>query len=204
MIGLQKKQGSIVDVLKQEILAGNIPSGTEMTQVELAQSLGVSRMPVREALMILEYSGLVERLPNNHVRVADFSDTFLDEVFSLCVLMEEKALQRLSAEEIGEIRKKMEESPLRRLYESGESEELRLHRRLCAGITNPFFQKTLSTLIEVYVDYALSLNAHQQETRTALFLDALSAPDGDYRSRLTEYFRHLKCSIEEKRRGCGC
>ena len=64
-IGIQKKQGSVVEILKHEILLGNIPSGTEMTQNELATSLGVSRMPVREALILLEYQGtyLVQKRP---------------------------------------------------------------------------------------------------------------------------------------------
>ena len=53
-IRISKKQGGIVEVLKGEILSGNIPVGTEMTQNELAESLGVSRMPVREALILLE------------------------------------------------------------------------------------------------------------------------------------------------------
>ena len=48
-IGNKKKQGSIVELLRDEILAGNILDGSEMTQNELAESLGVSRMPVREA-----------------------------------------------------------------------------------------------------------------------------------------------------------
>lgn len=56
-IGNKKKQGSIVELLRDEILAGNIPDGSEMTQNELAESLGVSRMPVREALILLEYQG---------------------------------------------------------------------------------------------------------------------------------------------------
>lgn len=42
-------------------MAGNIPDGSEMTQNELAESLGVSRMPVREALILLEYQGLIDR-----------------------------------------------------------------------------------------------------------------------------------------------
>ena len=58
-IGNKKKQGSIVELLRDEILAGNIPDGSEMTQNELAESLGVSRMPVREALILLEYQGLI-------------------------------------------------------------------------------------------------------------------------------------------------
>ena len=72
-IGIRKKQGSIVEVLRDAILSGRIPEDMEMTQNELAQDLGVSRMPVREALILLEYQGLVRRLPNNHVRVARFS-----------------------------------------------------------------------------------------------------------------------------------
>lgn len=82
-IRIQKKQGSIVEVLRDEILSGNIPAGTEMTQTELAESLGVSRMPVREALILLEYQGLVRRLPNNHVRVAELSGDCLDHIFEL-------------------------------------------------------------------------------------------------------------------------
>ena len=51
-IGNKKKQGSIVELLRDEILAGNIPDGSEMTQNELAESLGVSRMPVRSSDLV--------------------------------------------------------------------------------------------------------------------------------------------------------
>lgn len=50
-LGTQKKQGSIVEAISQAILSGQIPAGTEMTQKELAESLGVSRMPVRLSLI---------------------------------------------------------------------------------------------------------------------------------------------------------
>lgn len=79
-IGNKKKQGSIVELLRDEILAGNIPDGSEMTQNELAESLGVSRMPVREALILLEYQGLIDRLPNNHVRVASFTEAYFHHI----------------------------------------------------------------------------------------------------------------------------
>ena len=92
-IRIQKKQGSIVEVLRDEILSGNIPAGTEMTQTELAESLGVSRMPVREALILLEYQGLVRRLPNNHVRVAELSGDCLDHIFELGLALEAEELE---------------------------------------------------------------------------------------------------------------
>ena len=88
-IGIQKKQGSVVEILKHEILLGNIPSGTEMTQNELATSLGVSRMPVREALILLEYQGLVDRLPNNHVRVSQLSEEYFQKIFEMFLQMEQ-------------------------------------------------------------------------------------------------------------------
>ena len=59
-IGIQKKNGGVVEALQQAILSGQIPAGTEMTQNELAESLGVSRMPVREAFQILARDGLLE------------------------------------------------------------------------------------------------------------------------------------------------
>ena len=93
-LGTQKKQGSIVEAISQAILSGQIPAGTEMTQKELAESLGVSRMPVREALILLEYQGLIHRLPNNHVQVADLTEDYLTHLFSLCAGLEADLLMR--------------------------------------------------------------------------------------------------------------
>ena len=70
----KKKQGSIVEILKEEILSGRIPCGREMTQNELAESLGVSRMPVREALILLEYQGLIQR-PGSEIAGIPASET---------------------------------------------------------------------------------------------------------------------------------
>ena len=76
-IGNKKKQGSIVELLRDEILAGNIPDGSEMTQNELAEGLGVSRMPVREALILLEYQGLIDRLELTPDRLQAMADGLL-------------------------------------------------------------------------------------------------------------------------------
>ena len=92
-IGNKKKQGSIVELLRDEILAGNIPDGSEMTQNELAESLGVSRMPVREALILLEYQGLIDRLPNNHVRVASLTEDYFRHILKTGCRLELEFLQ---------------------------------------------------------------------------------------------------------------
>ena len=94
-IGIQKKNGGVVEALQQAILSGQIPAGTEMTQNELAESLGVSRMPVREALMILEYQGLIIRLPNNRIKAADLTEETLRQVLALGAQLERQAMRAL-------------------------------------------------------------------------------------------------------------
>ena len=80
-IGNKKKQGSIVELLRDEILAGNIPDGSEMTQNELAEGLGsIPYASAREALILLEYQGLIDRLPNNHVRVASLTEDYFRHI----------------------------------------------------------------------------------------------------------------------------
>lgn len=49
------------DALRDYISTGQIPEGTKLTERELSQMLGISRMPVHDALLILETEGLIER-----------------------------------------------------------------------------------------------------------------------------------------------
>ena len=48
-------------------------------------------MPVREALILLEYQGLVDRLPNNHVRVSQLSEGYFQKIFEMFLQMEQDA-----------------------------------------------------------------------------------------------------------------
>ncbi|MGW1886960.1 GntR family transcriptional regulator [Streptomyces sp. NPDC001970] len=59
----------IAGILRDEILAGDLTPGTWLRQDELAARLGTSRIPVREALRILESDGLTESFPNRGSRV---------------------------------------------------------------------------------------------------------------------------------------
>lgn len=62
----------IAEAIQNEILSGRMSSGVPLRQEELADSLGYSRIPIREALQILESQGLAKRLATRHVVVADF------------------------------------------------------------------------------------------------------------------------------------
>ena len=64
--------GRIHKELREQILAGQIPAGTLLSQVELAESFGVSRTPLREALRMLQEEGLIQAENNRRARVATF------------------------------------------------------------------------------------------------------------------------------------
>ena len=73
----------VVHALRELILAGELSPGARLGEVELADRLGVSRTPVREALSRLAAEGIVEIQPNRGARVATWTVAELEGVFDL-------------------------------------------------------------------------------------------------------------------------
>lgn len=74
--------------LRELILDAEIPPGARLGEVELAERLGVSRTPVREALTRLAAEGLIEIAPNRGARVATWTVAELEGVFDLRLSLE--------------------------------------------------------------------------------------------------------------------
>ena len=81
--------------LAEEILSGCIPGGETLTQETLAAQLQTSRIPVREALNILENHGLARRLSTRHMVAAELSDDDIREIFGILCDAEIMAFRRL-------------------------------------------------------------------------------------------------------------
>jgi len=82
------------DAVRSSILAGSVAPGSRLGEVELADQLGVSRTPVREALQRLAAEGLVEALPHRGARVAQWSTEDLTEIYALRALLESHGAAR--------------------------------------------------------------------------------------------------------------
>ena len=84
------------DELRRRILDGVYPGGMQLRQAQLAEELGISRIPFREALVQLEAEGLVTTVPHKGSIVAEVSAEDVEEQFAFRALLEPELL-RISA-----------------------------------------------------------------------------------------------------------
>ena len=80
-----------VDALRALIFAGELPAGTDHLESELAEQLGMSRTPVREATLILESQGLLEVRPRKGVRISSLSPDDMREIYEVLTELESLA-----------------------------------------------------------------------------------------------------------------
>jgi DNA-binding GntR family transcriptional regulator len=84
----------ISERLREEILNGVIAPGAPLRQEDLAARFGVSRLPVRDALVRLEAQGLVEVFPNRGAFVVSLSADEVREIYELRILLEGDIVER--------------------------------------------------------------------------------------------------------------
>jgi DNA-binding GntR family transcriptional regulator len=100
------------ELIRQAIIDGRLPPGRRLKEEELARELGISRTPVREALLMLNAEGLVDAAPNRGAAVRSHSAEDLDDLYQLRALLEgystRRAATRLADEEIRTLRESCE------------------------------------------------------------------------------------------------
>ena len=103
----------VFNTLRQAILRGELKPGERLMEIQLANKLGVSRTPIREAIRKLELEGLVLMIPRKGAEVAEITEKSLRDVLevrsSLEDLAVELACERIGEEQIEELKKAAEE-----------------------------------------------------------------------------------------------
>ncbi|MEU5870471.1 GntR family transcriptional regulator [Glycomyces sp. NPDC047369] len=87
----------VADRLREMITRGLLAPGERLKEAELADSMAVSRGPVREAISILERDGLIETLRHRGARVITLTFDDIEEVYSLRLAIERLAMERCAA-----------------------------------------------------------------------------------------------------------
>jgi len=85
-----------LDVLRQAIVSGQIRAGELYSASALARELGISIIPVREAMLTLVNADIMEPVRNRGFRLVPLSQHDLDEIFSLRMLLEVPAVRDLA------------------------------------------------------------------------------------------------------------
>jgi DNA-binding GntR family transcriptional regulator len=85
-------------LLRARIASGTLLPGEIYSAVALAEDLGVSATPIREAMIDLANAGLVEAVRNRGFRILEVSDRDLDEIVELRLMLEVPPLERIVAE----------------------------------------------------------------------------------------------------------
>ena len=90
---LSNTQRAVRD-LRKMILSGELAAGTDHLESELAETLGMSRTPIREAALMLESKGLLEMRPRKGVRILPVSSDDMREIYDILTELESLAAQR--------------------------------------------------------------------------------------------------------------
>jgi len=84
----------IVGALRNAILQGRYKANQPLRQDQIAEKFGVSKVPLREALVQLKAEGLVTFMPNRGAVVTELSAAEVDEIFTMRMALEATALER--------------------------------------------------------------------------------------------------------------
>jgi len=97
----------VFETLREAIIAGQLRPGERLMEVQIAEELGVSRTPVREAIRKLELEGFVIMVPRKGAYVSDMSIKDVTDVFEIRRALEglaaELAAERMTEDELEEL-----------------------------------------------------------------------------------------------------
>lgn len=102
----------VFKTIRQAILTGELKPGERLMEIHLAEKLGVSRTPVREAIRQLELEGLVIMVPRKGAQVASITEKSMTDVLELRLALDklavELACKRITEEQKAELKDKLE------------------------------------------------------------------------------------------------
>lgn len=152
----------VFNTLRRAILKGELKPGERLMEIALADKLGVSRTPIREAIRKLELEGLVVMAPRKGAKVASITERDLNDVLEVRKGMEVLAISLACKRITGEELEKLEsiERSFQSLIESGNLTELaemdvKFHDTIYQATNNQRLVQLLNNLREQMYRYRM-------------------------------------------------
>lgn len=152
----------VFQTLRQAILRGELEPGERLMEIHLADRLGVSRTPIREAIRKLELEGLVVMIPRRGAIVASITEKDLKDVLevrrTLEIMAVEMACDRITPEILAELKAAGEE--FQKLKDSSDftslaAADVKFHDLIYAATDNQRLISILNNLREQMYRYRL-------------------------------------------------
>ncbi len=196
----------VFQTLRQAILRGELKPGERLMEIHLAQQLGVSRTPVREAIRKLELEGLVLMIPRRGAVVAEITVSDLEDVLEVRMALEELAVKHachsVTGEQLAEIRHLAGEF---KKTLSGDDitacaqADMKFHDAIYEATGNNRLVQILNNLREQMYRYRMEYLKDRQSHKNLIeehdgILKALENRDEELAVRMTA--RHIECQKE--------
>jgi DNA-binding GntR family transcriptional regulator len=205
MTGRIPASAAVLAQLRQAIATGELAPGQQVVQESLAAQFGVSRVPLREALQVLEGEGQVVHEPNRGYFITELSMSDLVEVYRLRALLEAEAvrtgLANLTSDDIDEL-----QSLLCLVDQAADASDVsamiaanrRFHFLLFEAAALPRLTRMIASLwdaTEVYrsVYYGADLNRERVSDEHSRIMTAITS--GDVESVIEELDAHREHAI---------
>ena len=192
----------VFNTLRKAILKGELKPGERLMEIALAERLGVSRTPVREAMRKLELEGLVVMIPRRGAQVANITEKDLNDVLEVRIALEnlsiENACARMTEEQLAQLldaarafEKTMADGNLVKLAEA----DVAFHEVIYQASDNRRLNQVLNNLREQIYRYRVEY-LKDEETRNLLvkeheeLYEAIRARDAALAQEIS--FRHIE------------
>lgn len=193
----------ITAILKKALFSGEYKDGDELSLTEIAERLGVSRTPVREAFQTLEAEGLIELRMNKGAIVKPINEKYITDHYDMRILLESEAAKRAAKRgmpEAEELIKKLE-TLLERIdhVSSDEYEELNftVHSAIWNAADNERLYKFLSSLWNgPSVGFTSPKLDHYKKSTEEHIAILKAIQNHDERSAQKEMTKHIERSLK--------
>ena len=192
----------VFNTLRKAILKGELKPGERLMEIALAERLGVSRTPVREAMRKLELEGLVVMIPRRGAQVANITEKDLNDVLEVRIALEnlsiENACTRMTEEQLSQLweaakifERTMADGNLVKLAEA----DVAFHEVIYQSSDNRRLNQVLNNLREQIYRYRVEY-LKDEETRNLLvkeheeLYEAIKARDVKTAQEIS--FRHIE------------
>lgn len=179
------------EIIKTAIMSGSLKPGEALVEEQLAKDLGLSRTPLREALVLLEHDQYIEMIPYKGTFVTKLTHKEVKEIFHIRQLLEPEAVcmavEHITEEEINDLRDFFAKS--RDKVSLGDLETFLannkfIHDKLLAYGENETLRKLIINYIEKIQRYQVMINAWDDSSyimdefeEHCLLIEALSKKD---------------------------